>query len=205
MKRIAKVMVFLMLFNCFGFTYTSLALAAIEETSPTKVSIDLKDLDDGTRNRVIDMMKEAEKKKNTVVAQLPQIDNVKKFTDYGTAIATTIQAVCKVLNVEVNAFVKTPVGNLVMWMVIYHVIGKDLLKVGFAFMIWFMIAGILAFTFSRFHLPYKKVTKNHETKEETVEYIQKYNFRTAEAKVTSVWVHGGLFSLITLILILKVI
>lgn len=203
-RKIAKILIIIFLFN---IVFTNEIFASIVATENTKVSVDLKDLDNDTRNTIINKLKEVENKQNQLAQTQVEtsIDNAKKFAEYGKSVAIAIQEVCKVLNVEVNAFVKTPVGNTVMWLIIYHVIGKDLLKIVLSFFIWFLITIILSFTLSRFHLPQKVKIKNEETKEVVIKYQQKYVWKDETAKCFSAVAHFAIFILSTLILIYKVL
>lgn len=64
-------------------------------------------------------------------------DAVNKYAQIGEAIAKSIGAAARELNVEVNKFSESGVGKLVMVMTVYHFFGSEILTfiVGFFFMI----------------------------------------------------------------------
>ena len=78
-------------------------------------------------------------------AQIPKImlsdlntpEEISKYTEIGIGIAKSIGAAAKELNVEVNAFAASPVGELVVFLTVYTLFGAEIITmvIGFFFMI----------------------------------------------------------------------
>ena len=68
--------------------------------------------------------------------------NADKWMEMGDAFATTIKRICTTLNVEVNAFLKSDVGKLTAVVIIYKMIGHDLMRIGIYSLALFMMTVI---------------------------------------------------------------
>jgi hypothetical protein len=121
----------------------------------TPVQIDLETLSGETQKSVLNALKEQAKKVEPLTVNLKDI-TPEKINTWSVAIANGIKETSKVLNVEVNEFIKTPVGKGTAFLIFWKVAGKDLwrgtihtiLFIGFTFCInifmyftarWFLI------------------------------------------------------------------
>lgn len=57
--------------------------------------------------------------------QAVSVDQFQKYAEIGKAIGLAFKEVCQVLNVEVNAFIKTPAGKITVGMIAWKVLGED--------------------------------------------------------------------------------
>jgi len=124
--------------------------------SATKVEVDLEDLNSTTRNNVL----EAIKKQNEGLGAITDADPG-KIKAWSTLFTTTIKDVCQTLNVEVNAFISTPVGMLTAGLIAYKVLGEDLRGIIFGLGAWFAVVPILFYVFAKYNFP-KKFKVYHE-------------------------------------------
>jgi hypothetical protein len=83
-------------------------------------------------------------------------DNLEKWQALGDAFAQTIATVCKTLNVEVNAFLGSDVGKLTAGIIIYKMVGKDIIRIGVNLMSIFILT-ILLLLFIKFVFLAKKI------------------------------------------------
>ena len=75
--------------------------------------------------------------KQKATTSLPeQIKGMLEWKEMGEAFAITIEKICKTLNVEVNAFLRSDVGMLTAGVIIYKMVGKDILTIILCTAIW---------------------------------------------------------------------
>jgi hypothetical protein len=91
----------------------------------TPVSIDLETLSGETQKSVLNALKEQAKKELPLTVSLKDI-TPEKINTWSVAIANGIKETSQVLNVEVNEFIKTPVGKGTAFIIFWKVAGKDL-------------------------------------------------------------------------------
>jgi hypothetical protein len=161
------------------------------------VSVDLSKLNSNARNEVIDANKKAEETSKDVV----NLENINRFKEYGSVIASTLKEVCQTLNVEVNAFVKTPVGYLVTGLIVYKVIGKDVIRALWKGCVGLFLYICVIYSFVFFHAPKKFITKNDKGILISTEYKTRYKWASGEARIASVVAHVGLLIITTIIIL----
>jgi hypothetical protein len=68
---------------------------------------------------------------NRTQSTLPSMEakDIRKWQELGDAFATTIAAICKTLRVEVNEFLKSDVGKITAAVIIYKMVGKDIIRI----------------------------------------------------------------------------
>jgi phage host-nuclease inhibitor protein Gam len=197
----------------FLFAFGSLPAMAAAQAG-TQVVIDLKDLDDFTRNKVMTTLKEKESASKGVMDSLPKIDP-NSAREWAKVVTETIKDVCHNLNVEVNEFIKTPVGMLVAGTIIYKVIGKDLVKKAFNTLFgilgWMSTMIIVYFVAKRFIIPRKiKSTKEYfegdkKITETSYKFIKPYDFKSDDARTAAVSFMAGTAIVSTFVTILVVL
>jgi hypothetical protein len=182
MKR--NILIFLILF-IFMFPLIS---------SAVQVTLDLDKLSGDEAAAVLN----AKKKADNPELKIPEPDQIEKYAKWGKEIGIALGEVCKTLNVEVNSFVKTPVGTAVAGLIIYHYFGKDMIKLILCilFSFTFAIATTISFywCFSK-----KKVVSKQEGKVKEYSYIQRYTFKSDDARTTCAWVHLGAYCISILV------
>ena len=180
--------------------------------SETTVTVDLSDLDSNSRNAII----KALKKQESVTDTLSKVVDPKAASEWAMAVTGAIKEVCKTLNIEVNEFVKTPVGMMVAGLIVYKVIGKDVIlytkNIFFGIVGWVLSMLILYFIAKKFVLPLKvkqeflhRDEDGKETRETTYKFVKPYDFRSEDAKTTVVSclsIAAGATTLVAMIAIL---
>ena len=90
-----------------------------------------------------------------------KLDDIKEFEKYADIFVNTLSRVCKTLNVEMNEFIKTDVGKLTAVLIVYKMIGKDLVKISVCLSIIITIS-FIQLMFYLFVIRKKKITKKDE-------------------------------------------
>jgi len=127
-----KLLLLLTILCCFGLfvpcTYADITIDQL-----------LKDpnIDQRTRESIVQAIK-----KQTENETIVNIERVNEYVKFGEAFAESLQKVCKVLNVEVNDFVKTPVGKFTAICIAYKIFAKDFLSITIRF---FLVTFIIIF------------------------------------------------------------
>lgn len=155
-----------------------------------QVTVDLENLSPQDAAKVLEMQKQA-----NMASKAKEPDTVKKienWVDIGEKLGKAIAATCKELSVQVNDFIKTPVGRMTVAVILWKAVGKDLWHIVGGILCWMTITGIILWSFRFFHM------KRKVEKKEGTEYINLYKFESSEAKVGSVWAHAIAFFALTL-------
>jgi hypothetical protein len=178
----------------FMFMFSTIAFAE------TKVYVDLEKLDMNSRNAVINAQKAADD-----ASKIISKENAAVFSQYGKAIADTFAEICKTLNVEVNSFANTPVGQLTMWLIVYKVIGQDILHVVYIFGLWFLMTLCCFWYGYTFHIRKKIVQVDPATKNTiSTNYIEKFVWDSNEAKCASGCACIGIWIVISIVSIVRI-
>lgn len=86
---------------------------------------------------------QAESNKNSSTSvSIPDPEGIERWTKIGTSIASGLGAAAKELNVGVNEFAKSPVGQLTTLLIIWKIMGTQLIHIIGAIFVW--IIGFLA-------------------------------------------------------------
>lgn len=118
---------------------------------------------------------------------------------WSKAISNGIRIVCTDLSIGVNDFIKTDVGKITMFLLIYQVLGKDLKGVVFGMLLWIVTMPLIVTSFIHFHTRYKVKTLDKESKVESVSYAERYKWYSSEAKGFSALAHTMLFVGLTIL------
>lgn len=116
---------------------------------------------------------------------IPSVEEMSKYAQLGEAIAKAIGATCKELRVEVNEFVKTPVGWWTMFLIVWKIVGHGLLKGVIATIAWIttIVISLVMWKkyFSMLTVTDKRTLKDG-TVEETVRRVPSYSFNSNDGK-----------------------
>ena len=208
--------IMLVLFIVVSLVFTSAPFAAGQ--SDTNVVVDLKDLSSDARNAVIYAIKEKEKMQKAAapLEMLPKMDpsTAKEWVSIFTG---AIRDICHDLNVEVNDFIKTPVGMLVGGLIVYKVVGKDVLstvkRITFGVVGWLVTMTCLyLFVARKFFIRRKlKYTDTYTDKErgpvkrEGYVLVPPYEFKSNDARTTAaifMCVFAGAITIVAMITVL---
>lgn len=103
-----------------------MASPAFLKLSPQQQEMVLKELNDPAT---------AEKE---AVDTLTSADSVLKWAQIGSEVGKAIGGAARELNIATNDFIKTPVGQLTMWLIVWHFLGGPLIHVFGALVIMFV-------------------------------------------------------------------
>lgn len=93
----------------------------------------------------LQVAKQVEEQK--AVVQNPK--QVKEWVSYGTEIGQALAGTARELGVVANEFIKTPAGQLTMGMIIWKVMGHDIVHVGLALIMFFTLVPGWVYMFHR--------------------------------------------------------
>jgi len=182
------------LLMCLMVIFLFVAFAPVNQPAyAVNMNVDLEELSETARNEILDLEKKEEKNPVTM-------DTVLEYQQYGVALGKALNSLVKELGITLNDFIKSPVGKLttavLLWKLVFFEVFILLLKIG----VMFLLSLCIGFSFMRFHVPQKKVTKDPEDKKKkTVEWIQKYNWSAGEAKMISVAIHICLIAVLFMV------
>ena len=122
------------------------------------------------------------------------LKGILEWQEMGDAFATTIERICKTLNVEVNAFLKSDVGMLTAGVIVYKMIGKDLLRIALYIGGWFSITFFIMLSIKFLHMKkaVKQKVKDPEDEKEwiiTTTYVERFGWAMDEIKTASLIIH----------------
>jgi hypothetical protein len=131
--------------------------------------------------------------KSGPASSIPQtIKGMLEWREMGDAFAQTIKQVCQTLNVEVNAFLKSDVGKLTAAVIIYKMVGRDLLRIILYTSIWLGMTFCFAFSIKFLHMKKKVkrlVEKDNKSLVET-HYEDRFNWDDNDiARIISLILH----------------
>lgn len=95
---------------------------------------------------------EAIAKKGTSPTLPEQIKGMLEWREMGEAFALTIEKICQTLNVEVNKFLSSDVGMLTAGVIIYKMIGKDILRIVLYTGIWLGVTFFMMISIKFLHM-----------------------------------------------------
>lgn len=102
-------------------------------------------LTDSERTKLAKLIRE--KQQGAVSASImSSISDSTKWQEVGKAFSETIKDVCQTLNVEVNQFIKSDVGKLTATIIVYKMIGKDIVRMGVLLLFMFGLTIMIFFS-----------------------------------------------------------
>ena len=121
-------------------------------------------LSEAEKAEVIKMVADkAATKEAGMIPQLASEDKVEKWVKIGSNIGQGLAGAAKEVGVAVNDFAKTPVGQLTMMLIVWHMIGAQLIHVFGGIMIWIVGIAIIRHMVARAYpskITYSKEVKN---------------------------------------------
>ena len=133
-------------------------------TSDAVNSAGFSKLSEAEKAEVIKMVAEkAAEKSSGTVPQLDTPDKVEKWVKIGSNIGQGLAGAAKEVGVAVNDFATTPVGQMTMALIVWHMIGAQLIHVFGGILIWIVGISIIRHTIRRAYpskITYSKEVKN---------------------------------------------
>ncbi len=145
----------LMLFSAVSFA---------GNTSDAVNSAGFSKLSEAEKAEVIKMVADkAATKEAGMIPQLASEDKVEKWVKIGSNIGQGLAGAAKEVGVAVNDFAKTPVGQMTMALIVWHMIGGQLIHVFGGILIWIVGIAIIRHMVARAYpskITYSKEVKN---------------------------------------------
>ncbi|MDX1806213.1 MAG: hypothetical protein R3267_04205 [Paenisporosarcina sp.] len=150
---------------------------------------------------------EAIAKSNPAESIPEKIKGMLEWREMGEAFAETIKTLCQTLNVEVNAFLKSDVGKLTAAVIIYKMVGKDILRIFLYTAIWIGVTFIFFFSIKFLHM--KKlvpgIKKQGEDDIQTTVAVDRFGWESSVVKNTSLIIHLVIWFAFTCVMAMNVI
>ncbi|MFH1667720.1 MAG: hypothetical protein ABH884_01690 [Candidatus Komeilibacteria bacterium] len=162
-------------------------------------TIDLSKLDGETAAQVLAAQKQAQAK----LPDIPPAERVEEWVSIGEQVGKAIASTCRELSVEVNEFVKTPVGKLTMFLIVWKVIGEDLWDIVGGCLVWLIVTICLFFSVRHFHMNERVVTGSKKAGTKEVKYVSRYDFDAGNEGISGIF-HAVAFCVITIICLIIV-
>lgn len=149
MKKIIAIVALMFSFN---------ALAALTTDSVSNAGFSK--LSEAQKAEIIKQIADASSKNKEVV--VPSEEKVEKWVKIGSQVGQGLAGAAKELGVAVNDFAKTPVGQLTMALIVWHMMGGVIVHVFGGLLIMFIGLACIKFMFNRAYP--KKITYSKEHK-----------------------------------------
>lgn len=159
------------------------------------INIDLGKIDPELAVKILEWQQKKDGPKITV-------SQTKEWAEIGENVAKAIAATAKALSIEVNEFVKTPVGKWAFFFIFWHILGAKIWAIVGGIGIWTTLGIMIWKSFRAFHIPQKLLVEKDGKKE--YQY-KKYEFRSDDARVVSVGFHVGLFVALSIAMALVIL
>ena len=147
----------LMLFSTLSFAFAGNTSDAVNGAGFGKLS-------EAEKAEVIKMVADKAATKETgMIPQLANEDRVEKWVKIGSNIGQGLAGAAKEVGVAVNDFAKTPVGQMTMVLIVWHMIGAQLIHVFGGILIWVVGITIIRHMVGRAYpskITYSKEVKN---------------------------------------------
>lgn len=158
------------------------------------VTIDLDDLSPEEAAKVLAAKNLAE---NGPPPTQTATETAEEWVIFGERFAEVIITMCSRLGVEVNEFVKTPVGKIATIVILWKVVGVSLWSIIGGTLAWVVITMILLWSFRFFHMR-ARVENTDGDGNTTVEYVERYEFSSGDWAAGSAVLHCAFFVAITI-------
>ncbi len=130
--------------------------------------------------------------------QLPTtIDQAEQYARVGEQVAKAVSATAKGLSIEVNEFVKTPVGWWTFIFVFWYFLGAKLWHIVGGILFW-SASNIMLWKSAKQFLMQRRVVVTENGKEKTYAY-KTYEFKSSDAKTFLGVAHVIAFGVITIV------
>lgn len=164
--------------------FTTPALAESKESIPVS---ELEGLSYDAQREVV--KKYLDKEKSTIEDKVASLEP-EEAEKWVNLISGVIKGVCQDLSIQVNEFTKSDVGKVTIAILIYKIVGEDILKSFIGVSIWALFALSVILSFRFFHMTKAVKTYNNEKKLTDIKYVRRYNWQSEDAKTDSAWAHG---------------
>ncbi len=168
-----------------------------------QVNIDLSKIDSNLAAKIIEAQQQIQKAKEKAEVPKVTVSQAKEWADVGKNLAEAVGATAKALSIEVNDFVKTPVGWWAFAFIFWYFLGAKLWAIFGGTVAWIVLGSIIWHSFRIFHIPQKKLVSEDDAKVKKYQYV-KYDFKSDEARTTSACFHVGAFVVLSIAMLIVI-
>lgn len=170
MKKLAFVFVLIGIVISFGYMHSA---SAESLNSQTVNDAGWEKLTPGEQAAIIQQVtaKSAGKTDQSTSKVTPE--NFEKWVSAGTSVGKGLASIVKELGITVNEFVQTPAGKIGVGVLVWHVMGNELIRVVFGVILLFVWIPIWISMYRNYCFPKSKVTSERTglfQSKRTVEY-----------------------------------
>jgi len=165
-----------------------------------QITIDLGKLDSKLAARVIEAQQNIKKAEEKIAVPKVTVSQAKEWADVGQNLATAVGATAKALSVEVNDFVKTPVGWWAFAFIFWYFLGANIWAIVGGTITWIALGSVIWHSFRIFHIPQRKLVFEGEGKVKKYDYV-KYAFASNDARTLSAIAHTVMFVVLSIVML----
>ena len=141
------------------------------------------------------MKKQSEDPATTgIVDKLTDPKELNEWVELGKNVGLSLAAVAKELGVASDEFLKSNTGKIAVVIIVWKVMGHDILGIVGGTVAWIVLATIILWSFKFFHM-----TKRVKQEDKTYKYERRFEFKSNDARVGSGWAHSLSLLAITVI------
>jgi len=122
---------------------------------------------------------------------------LKEWAEVGSAVGKGLVATAKELGIEVNAFAQTSIGKLAIVLIVWKVMGGDILHI-FGGIVWFMVALPMWIYFFRKLCIVKEIKYNEKGKKASIVHYVEKEAEDARLTMTIILVFIVIVGLVTI-------
>lgn len=138
------------------------------------------------RNKLAKLVRE---KSGVSASIMNNLSDTTKWQEVGKAFSETIKDVCQTLNVEVNQFIKSDVGKLTAIIIVYKMVGKDVIRIGIILLFMFIVTFMIGISIYFIHGKKKWKVKKSDGSEEIIVKDRWISWSNDDIRTGSVIVH----------------
>ncbi len=102
-----------------------------------------------------------------------QAEDVSKYVELGRSIGVGLGEAAKSLGVEVNKFASTPVGKMATFLIVYHIVGDDILGFIVGFFWYFTLIPLWCYIHFR---STNKIANNEYISHDDIDHVIGWNY-----------------------------
>ena len=130
-------------------------------------------------------------------------DQAQKWASIGENVAKAIAAAADALSIQVNEFVKTPVGQWTLFFVFWYIMGETVWAAVIGSLIWLVLGLVIWHSFRIFHIPKTVEVDLGGGKKD--KKLLAYEFASKDAKMVSTIFHAAAFVLLSIVMIIVIL
>ena len=134
--------------------------ASANLTSDSVANAGFSKLNEAQKAEIIKQVADASSKTNNV--QAPTEEKVEKWVKIGSQVGQGLAGAAKELGVAVNDFAKSPVGQLTMALIVWHMMGGVLVHLVGGILVWVFGFSMLRYFFARTYPSKVTYSKEHK-------------------------------------------